>query len=243
MKKHWLLTIIALFLAALACNWPEYLPPPAPVIEPTQISTFVIPTETLPPTSTALPTTTSTPSVPVAFPKDLPVNCRYGPGTEWAATSALTLEASAEILGKNTELTWWLVKDPLHEGERCWVSMKVTETGGNTGLVEIVPKPKAAVTKINVGAEVAFTACGGPNPVSFSGAITTNGPGTVTYHWEVGGDKQNVTPDETIVFSHSGEQQVQAGAYSADCGNYFIILRVTGPNEKDARQDFSIQAP
>jgi hypothetical protein len=243
MRTKLILVASALALAILACNWPDFLPPPAPEIAPTVLPTFVVPSDTLVPSATPLPTITLTPAVPIAWPKDLGVNCRFGPGKDWAAISALPIDTNAEIMGRTSESTWWYIRDPLNPGNFCWVATDVTDTAGNINFIPIVEAPAAQVTKVTANAEVAFNACGEPNPITFSGAITTNGPLTVTYHWEVGGDKQNITPDETIEFLEAGTQKITAGAYSADCGNYFIILKVTNPNEESSRKDIKVEAP
>lgn len=243
MRIRTLLAALLLGLAALACSWPDLLPPAAPEIEPTALPTFAIPTWTLAPSATAPPTASPTPSVPVARARDLGANCRYGPGTEWAVVSALQQGASAEILGRTSESTWWVVQDPLNPGEQCWVAADVTDTAGNVDLLPIREAPAALVTEVTASAAVSFSACGGPNAISFSGAITANGPAAVTYHWEVSGDAQNTTPDATLEFAEAGTQKVQAGAYSADCGGYSVQLVVTAPNELSARRDFSVQAP
>jgi len=94
-----------------------------------------------------------------------------------------------------------------------------------------------------VDAVVTFTACDTPNEVTFEGAITTNGPATVTYHWEVSGDEQEITLDKTIDFAVAGVQKPTDFVYSADCGNYSITLRVTDPTETFAEKMFKIQAP
>jgi hypothetical protein len=243
MKTKLIPAALTLVLAIVACNWPDFLPPPAPEIEPTVLPTFVVPSDTLVPSATPLPTMTLTPSVPIAWPRDLGVNCRFGPGKEWAATSALPLNTTAEIVGRTSESTWWHIQDPLNPGQLCWVATNVTDTAGNINIIPIAEAPSAQITGVTANAEVEFSACGEPNPILISGAITSNGPLSVTYHWEVGGDKQNITPDETIVFMESGTLKISAGAYSADCGNYFIILKVTDPNEESSRKDFKVEAP
>jgi len=193
------------------------------------------------PSATLSPTVTSTPIVPIAWPEDVGVNCRFGPAIGWQATSGLTAGTTAEIAGRNSENTWWLIKDPLNAGEFCWVSMSVTSTGGNLALVPVVAAPIASVTRVTVHADPSFTACGGPNAIIFSGTITTNGPATVTYRWEVRGDKENTTSAEAIEFSEAGVRDVpDPGAYTADCGNYSITLHVIAPNDQSAEDDFSV---
>lgn len=243
MHKRIIFPFLALLLTGWACSLTDYLPEPAPIIEPSPLPTFAVPTETPLPTETSQPTVTPTPEKPIAWPKELGAHCRYGPGKEWEAVSAVPAGTTVEIVGRVSETTWWYVKDPLHEGSFCWVAFEVMDTAGNMTVIPIIEPPAAQVTRVAVEASVAFAACGGPNPVTFSGKITANGPTTVTYHWEVGGDKQNVTADEALTFTEAGTKKLTADAFDADCGNYFVLLSVTGPNEMTARQNFSVKAP
>jgi hypothetical protein len=169
------------------------------------------------------------------------VNCRYGPGLGWEAISGLLLGKTAEIVGKNSHFGWWYIKDPINSGEFCWVAMSATIAQGNLDLIPEVSAPVAMVTGVSVGADVAFSACGGPNVIGFSGSITTNGPTTVTYRWEVTGDKTNTTSPETLEFDAAGSRNVpDPGAYTADCGHYAIRLHVTDPNDKSAKKNFKV---
>ena len=238
-----LFAFIALALAALACNWSDIMPPAAPVIEPSPLPTFAISTLTPIPTETALPTPTSTPEAPIAWPKDLGVNCRYGPGEEWEAVSNVLTDTITEIKGRTINTKWWYVSDPLHESDFCWVAYDVMETAGNLNTVPIVNAPIATVTASTVDALVAFSACGGSNQVTLNGEITTNGPTTVTYHWEVSGDMKTATPDETIQFAKSGTKKLAENSFSADCGIYSAKLVVTNPNEISNEKAFKVQAP
>ncbi|MBN1454163.1 MAG: hypothetical protein JW963_24310 [Anaerolineales bacterium] len=238
-----LFAILALISAVLACNWSDIVAPAAPEIEPSPIATFAIPTRTPQPTETPLPTLTSTPAVPIAWPKDLGVNCRYGPGKEWETVSSLLAGTTAEIKGRTVDTAWWYIQDPLHSGDFCWVAYDVVDTAGNLNIVPLVEPPAASVIEVTVDAVVAFTACGGPNEVTFRGTITTNGPATVTYRWEVSGDKREIMPDETIDFASAGVQKPIDFVYSADCGNYSVSLRVTDPTETSAEKIFKIQVP
>jgi len=237
------LTLLVLVLAALACSWSDFIPPAAPVIEPSPIPTFAIPTLTATPTETPLPTPTSTPDAPIAWPKDPGANCRYGPGTEWESISSLTPGTITEIEGRTINTAWWYVRDPLHSGEFCWVSYDVVETAGNLNIVPIAEPPVASVTAASVDAVVSFTACGGDNQVTFNGSIAANGPTEASYHWEVGGDQQRVLPDETITFTKAETQKITANVFSADCGSYSVKLIVSSPNEEIAEKAFTIQAP
>jgi hypothetical protein len=242
-KYAWTFPLLALILATLACNWSDIAPPAAPVIEPSPLPTFAIPTLTPVPTETPLPTATSTPDVPIAWPKDLGVNCRYGPGQEWETVSSLLPGTTTEIKGRTINTAWWYVNDPQKQDSFCWVSYDVVDTAGNLNIVPIVKPPMASVTKVTADALVAFTACGGPNQVTFNGSISTNGPATVTYHWEVSGDVQDTTADETLQIAQAGSQKVTTDIFSADCGEYILTLRIIDPNEASVDKSFKIQAP
>lgn len=243
MKPARFLPLFALILATLACAWTDIMPPSAPVIEPSPLPTFAISTLTPVPTEAPLPTPTSTPDAPVAWPKDLGVNCRYGPGKEWEAVSFLSPETMAEIKGRTVNTKWWYISDPINPGEHCWVSYDVVNTAGNLNIIPIVEPPTASVTSDTVDAMVTFIACGDKNPVAFSSTIKSNGPTSATYHWELSGDAQASTPHETIQFVEAGTQKVTGDFLSADCGNYFITLLISNPNEISAEKLFRIQAP
>lgn len=247
MRYRPLLASLILILSILACNLPSGTPTPTaaaappPTAAPTQPPATAIPSNTPLPTDTPLPTATATPAIPIAWPKSVAVNCRYGPGTAWAAVSALQLNVQAEIAGRNAGNDWWYIKDPLNPGDFCWVAMSVTNAAGNLAPIPIVAAPEALVTGVSVNAEVTYSACGGPNPIQFSGKVTTNGPTTITYQWEITGDKQNTTSPETLKFDAADTKSVpDPGAYSADCGNYAITLHVTDPNEKSAKKNFKV---
>lgn len=243
MKPRWILPLLALILAMLACNWSEVAPPAAPVIEPSPLPTFSIPSLTPTPTETPLPTPTSTPDAPIARPKNLGVNCRYGPGQNWEAVSSLPAGTETRIKGRTVDTTWWYVSDPFNLDSFCWVAYDVVDTAGNLNIVPLVEPPTALVTDVTVDALVDFTACGESNPVTFNGTIMVNGPVAVTYHWEVSGEAQATLPDETFTFSQAGTQKATTDAFSADCGEYTVSLVVTEPEEASDELVFRIQAP
>jgi hypothetical protein len=243
MKTRWILPLLTLLLAGLACNWSEVAPPAAPVIEPSPLPTFAISTLTPTPTETLLPSPTATPDAPIAWPKDGGVNCRYGPGTEWEAISSLLVNTTAEIKGRTIDTSWWYVSDPINVDGFCWVAYDVVNTAGNLNIISIIEPPAALVTTVTADAKINFTACGESNPVTFNGSIKTNGPATVTYHWEVSGDAQEMTPDETLEFTKTETQKFSTNVFSADCGEYNLSLQITTPNEILAEDQFEIQAP
>jgi len=235
--------LLALILATIACNWSDFVPPAAPVIEPSPLPTFAIPTITSTPTEIPSPTPTSTPEVPIAWAGALGVNCRYGPGQGWEVVSTITEGTIAEIKGRTINTAWWLIQDPLQTDTLCWVSYDVMKTAGNLNTVPIADVPEALVTNATVDVAVKFTACGNTNDVTFNGSVKTNGPTTLTYHWEVSGDAQETISEKTIELSEAGTHKFSAETFDADCGNYLVKLLITSPDEVSADKEFKIQAP
>lgn len=254
--KRVLLPLLGLLLA-LACNLPmkqiptpthvflptatfpptipPIIPSPFPILTPTPI----IPTET--PTA-PLPTITPTftPSVPSVSPKDQPVNCRYGPGPEWLAISALKLGATAEIVGRNQASTWWYIKDPLHAGAFCWVWSGATIVSGNVEGLPVLPPPEAKVIDVKVTVSPGGGICPGPMTVAFRGSISTNGPTTITYRWEIRGDADYTTSQEMHTFAKADTWTFDSGALHLSCGSYRVILHVLAPNDMKAEARFTL---
>ncbi len=197
------------------------------------------PSET-PVSATATVAFTSTPSTPMVAALDADVNCRFGPSTGYLSVGALVAGNWVPITGRLADSSWWQIQNPLGPGTYCWVAGGVAQTAGNPGLAPVLLPPVGLVIEVSVTVETFYTACGGPNPSDFHGFITTNGPTTVTFHWEITGDKTNTTSDEEIIFAAAGTQEVFPGAYSADCGEYRVTLVITSPNSVSAFQDYTI---
>src|SRR6266508_3086051 len=184
MKSRTLLSILAFVLAMSACNLPSNLPitetPTLVVITPsaTQPLPTDTPTQTSVPSNTPPPTSTSTPTVPVAFPKDVAVNCRLGPGVSWIVLSGLSVWTSAQIVGKTADAGWWYIVDPFNSSRNCWVASSVTNTAGNLAGIPVVAAPKATVTKVTVDVDpntISVPGCVGPIlPLDITGTIETN---------------------------------------------------------------------
>jgi len=220
---------------------PTVTPSSSPTPERPTLTPSPSPTRT--PTAAAEASATWTPTVPLAMARDVNVNCRYGPGMEWESVSALTLGTAAEIVGKEADFNyqWWQIKDPLNAGSLCWVALSVTDSAGNVSAVPVVPLPIAEVTRVVVNAEVEFTACGSPNPVALGGRITTTGPATVRYEWEVEGGQSFKTEPASAVFDNFGAHSVSFPSdFSPDCGTYSITLRVLAPNPAVAEEGLII---
>ncbi len=238
-----------LLLAAailFACNFPTSLqatpPSPAPATATPIIATAGAAATEVP---TPIPTATikPTPTVPQVTPNSVNVNCRSGPDVAYEATSVLMFGQTAQVDGRNDDSSWWYINDPANAGQFCWVAASVVTTSGNLSGLPVIGPPESIVTEVTVGVSVPSTVtCGGPNPLEFSGTITTNGATTVTYQWEVGGDRSNTTSPESLNFNAADTKDVSGpGALSVDCGNYTITLHVLKPNDISATKKFKVQ--
>ena len=253
MKTRTWFPVLVLVLAMLACNLPSNVPATqtaAPLTLPSATATTIpapeLPTQTPLPTNTPLPTFTFTPSVPVAFPKDVNVNCRLGPGTAWLPISALLVGQSSQITGKNSDGNWWLIVNPQNSGGRCWVSSSVTNTGGNLSGIPVAEEPETEVTDVSVNVDpktISVAGCTGPVlPIKIKGTIETNGPVTVKWRFEtqLGGTMGNQSTD----FDNFGSKD-----FSADytppltAGTYWVKLIVFDPNDRQAETSYKIECP
>ncbi len=251
MKSRSLIIMLVLMLTLQACNLPSNVPvTETPTLEPsvepsaTQPLPTDTPTETPLPTDTPPPTLTSTPTIPIAFPKEVAVNCRYGPGTTWIALSGLSVGQTAQIIGRSADFNWWYVVDPLNGNGNCWVAASVTNTAGNLTPIPVVETPKASVTKVTVKIDpttISVGGCIGPILASkITGTIETNGPGTVKWYFET--QQGGAMPNQTTEFDASGSKEVTV-EYTPllTAGSYWVRLVVTSPNSIQAETTYKIE--
>ncbi len=249
MKLRTLFPAFILVFAMLACNLPSNLPATetpttSPVPSATQPLATDAPTFTPLPANTTAPEPTSTPTVPAASPKEVNVNCRFGPGTAWVAISALLVGQSSQITGKSSDGAWWNIVDPQNSGRRCWVSGIVVNAAGNLATIPVVESPKASVTNVTVDVDpksITLPSCVGPIPASkIKGTIETNGPTTVKWHFEtqLGGS----LPTQSTDFETFGVKEFTA-EYTppVSAGSYWIRLIVTSPNDMQAEVKYKIE--
>jgi hypothetical protein len=251
MKSRGVFVVLVLVLVLSACNLPSNAPvTETPTVEMTPTPTLFLATET--PTQTAVPSATSpptaspTPSVPVAFPRDVAVNCRLGPGTNWIVLSGLSVGTSAQITGISSDRGWWQIVDPLNASRRCWVAGSVTNTAGNVSNIPVVQEPEATVTNVSVDVEprsLSVAGCLGPIlPLEITGTIETNGPTTVRWHFETQLD--GAMPNQTTEFDAFGEETFGVDyTPTLTAGTYWIRLIVTEPNEAQAEVSYTITCP
>ena len=251
MKPRNFFPILMLVLAMLACNLPSGTAtetPTAVAITPsaTLFLSTGVPTLTPPPSNTPPATTTSTPTVPVAFPKEVAVNCRLGPGTAWIVLSGLSLGTSSQIVGKSGDGGWWQITDPFNSGRRCWVASSVTNTAGNLAGIPVVEAPKATVTKVTVDVDpksISVAGCLGPIlPIKITGTIETDGPTTVQWRFET--QQGGAMTTQSTVFDAFGSETVSVD-YTPTllAGTYWVRLIATSPNDAQAEVKYTIVCP
>ena len=250
MKNQIWIAITIFSLGMSSCNLPGNQPTETP--PPTHTPTFVIPiTSASSPTLVSIETLlaidtptiapTSTPNLLLASPKDQPVNCRFGPGTQYAVAGALNLGRQAEIIGKNEDSSWWYVRNPSDPSTLCWLSAGVTDTVGNVDALPVVEPPEIGVTSVNVnidpqGMNVACDAF--PQSVIISAFITTNGPSIVIWRWESSTGK--TSPEKNLLFEEGGTKMVQ-DYYQVDAANdYSIQVRTIVPNVVIGQANFKV---
>lgn len=251
MKLRILPSLLVLVLAISSCNLPSNVPttPTLTAMTPSATQSLALtdtPAATALPTNTVPPPNTSTPTVPVAFPREVAVNCRLGPSTAWIVLSGLNVGASAQIVGKTADGAWWYIVDPFNSGRNCWVASSVTNTAGNLVGIPVAAAPNATVTEASVDVDpntISVAGCMGPiQPIEITGAIETNGPVTVTWHFET--EQGGSMSTQTTEFDTFGEQD-----FSVDytppltAGSYWVRLVVTSPNNLQAEEEYTITCP
>jgi hypothetical protein len=184
--------------------------------------------------------------VPIAWPADKGVNCRFGPGTEWLVIGALLVGQNATIQGKNGDASWWYVSTPNDPGRPCWVAASVTNVAGNLGSLPVVPEPNASVTDVGVSVEPdtrSVAGCVGPvQAISIKGEIETNGPATVKWHFET--QQGGSMASQTTEFTTADVKEVSADYTPlVVAGTYWVRLIVTGPNNDSAEAKYKIECP
>lgn len=250
MRNRFWIAVIAALIGLSSCNLPASETTGIPVsgITPTlDTPTSSIPTLTPAPLETLvdflLPTvtSTSTPSVFLASPKDQPVNCRFGPATSYAVIGALVLGRQAEIIGRNTDSTWWYVRNPSDPSTSCWLSAEFVQTVGDVQSLPVASSPDIMVTGISVSIEpsVINVACDAlPQTVIITARITASGPTTVTWHWA--SSSGTVSPDKHVLFVVGDTKTVQDYYQVNRVSDYIVQVQTTLPNIVTGQASFKV---
>lgn len=119
---------------------------PTPQTTQTALTT-VMPSET----PTLSPMLTNTPMLTIPLAEvSVATNCRTGPGKIYDQISVLNVGRQVEVVGKNTEGTYWVVKNPGGSGT-CWLWDQYAKIIGPTANLPLwdtppTPTPIAGVT-------------------------------------------------------------------------------------------------
>lgn len=230
---------------------------------PTSFSLFLAPigraipsyTPTLPAGTPGLPTATFTPALiispnsatPMITPKSQAANCRFGPAVGFLAVGGLKVGITVPIVSTIANRSWWQIENPQEPDTFCWVSGTVTTTIGNTLKVPVVPIPIAQVISVVVTTPaVVHGFCGDPNATSFDVTITTNGPVTVQWHFEIStstGTVLNTTTNQPLIFTAAGPLSYSSDEYKRDCGSYIVKALITSPNAKTGQASWTVVQP
>jgi hypothetical protein len=200
-----------------------------------------VPFETLVNLELPTPAATPTPSIFLASPKDQPVNCRFGPATSYAIIGALLLGRQAEVIGRNTDSTWWYVRNPSDPSTSCWLSAEFVVTVGDVQSLPVVGPPEIIVTGISVSIEpsVINVACDDlPQTVIITARITASGPSTVIWHWSSSAGV--VSPDKQLLFEVGDTKTVQDYYQVNRVSDYIVQVQTTLPNVATAQASFKI---
>ena len=248
-RRIWIATVMVV-LGLSSCNLQAVqptetaLPSPTLVIPITSASTPTpIPIDTLLAIDIETPTVvpTSTSSSVLASPIDQPVNCRFGPGTQYGIAGALNPGRQAEMIGKNEDSSWWYVKNPSDPSTLCWLSAGVISTVGNVDSLPVVEPPEIMVTSVNVsvdppGINVACDAF--PQSVIISAFISTNGPSIVVWRWESSNGRTSA--ENNLLFEEGGTKMVQDYFQVDSANDYAIQVRTIVPNVVIGQADIRV---
>ncbi len=221
------------------------------------LSIDLSPVSALTPTPTATPEFTPTPSfTPTNAGTDTPTeamvrsptktaNCRYGPSLDYLSVGQLSPNQWVPIDATVADQSWWRIQNPTKPGFYCWVGSSITETAGDLSLVLVVGPPGGiAISAYAYANPTVHGNCSGSNTNTFTGTISTNGPGQISYHWEIdnsAGVVLTTTGGGKLIYHTAGKQSVAQGSYTGGCGSYVVRLIVDSPNTIVATAAYEVE--
>ncbi len=138
-------TAIAQTLAAMATPTSQAGIPVTGNESPTPTAIVIAPTAT----QAASPTLTSTATANVISSTavaqvsvSVATNCRTGPGITYDRVGFLDVGQVAEVVGRNANTNYWVIRNPNGSGGTCWLwGQFATVTGNISTLPELTPPP------------------------------------------------------------------------------------------------------
>lgn len=182
--------------------------------------------------STPVPTLTPQPEQVYITARELPVNCRFGPGTIYAVISRLEAGQFARVYGRDYTGGWLQIHDPLNPGGVCWLSTVPVDVEGDTSRLPALDPPQVTVSKLEVRVEPqrVTVACDNyPQYALFIAEITTNGPALVNWRWEM--STGETTEAQVMLFDQTDTRVVQKSFVIMTPNDYWGRLHINAPNE------------
>jgi hypothetical protein len=148
------------------------------------------------------------------------------------------------LAGKKVKFTLMLLAAGSAVGDRAlWSQPRLVHPSHVLPTSTATPVPAGQVTDVKAAVKVPdFVNCAGTLNVDLLGNITTNGPATVKYHWEMSGTVSHSTAEATLIFASASTQPANS-AHPLSCGSYTARLVVTSPTIVSAQSDFSLSIP
>ena len=110
----------------------------SPTATPSPIVVTMTPTAIILSPSPVFTATSVAPQVSVS----VATNCRTGPGVAYERVGALLVGQVAEVVGRNSTLNYWVIRNPDGTGQLCWLwGQFATVTGNTSTLPEVTPPP------------------------------------------------------------------------------------------------------
>jgi hypothetical protein len=178
------------------------------------------------------PTNTPAPRPVYATGRELPVNCRFGPGTIYEVVSRLDAGQSTRVDGMDYTGAWMYIHDPLNPGGFCWVSTAPVDIEGDTTSLPVTNPPYVTVDKLDVWVQperITVTCDSFPQYALFVAEVTTNGPTLVNWRWEF--STGEATEAQVLLFDQAETKTLQKSFVVMTPNDYWARLHINAPNE------------
>lgn len=124
-----------------------------------------------------------------------------------------------------------------------WSQPRIVRSNAITPTPTATSIPQGSVTNATASVQIPPSVnCAGNLTVALNAGITTNGPATVKYHWEISGTTNTTTAESTVNFASAGTQSGTTNQV-LNCGTYTARLVVTSPNAVTSQTDFTLSVP
>jgi len=107
---------------------------------------------------TASPTVTLTPTLGAPIVSvSVDTNCRFGPGNVYEYEGALLVGEEAPVVGKLADESYWYIENPDAPPPQCWIwGMYAALTGDQSGIPILTPPPTPTATPVPIAFHTEF---------------------------------------------------------------------------------------